>query len=75
VPAGLLRPGRYIVTPMVIQARHFRIDRYEAGRFSFEVSGVGYHFETTRWGVITPLLAWSTAPAAEVAPAVLESSE
>jgi len=60
IPGGLLRPGSYLLTPMVIEVRHSHIERMEAGRLVMEVSDVGFHLESTRWGVVTPLLPWHT---------------
>jgi lipopolysaccharide transport system ATP-binding protein len=59
IPGYLLRPGVYWVAPMVETMRHSRREKLETGSLSFEVSDIGFEFEKTRWGVVTPLLTWN----------------
>jgi lipopolysaccharide transport system ATP-binding protein len=59
IPGYLLRPGVYWVASMVETMRHSRREKLETGNLSFEVSDIGFEFEKTRWGVVTPLLQWN----------------
>jgi lipopolysaccharide transport system ATP-binding protein len=59
IPGHLLRPGVYWVAPMIETMRHSRREKLETGSLSFEVSDIGFEFEKTRWGIVTPLLKWS----------------
>lgn len=59
IPPYFLRPGPYTIIPMVETMRHSARDRLESGILGFEVSDVGFEFEKTRWGIVTPLLQWN----------------
>jgi len=57
VPAGLLRPGRYFVTAGVLNRNVEAVDLQE-NLIAFDVSRIGFSFDSGRAGVLTPVLDW-----------------
>jgi lipopolysaccharide transport system ATP-binding protein len=58
MPGVLLKPGRYFLTIFAHNSTKVLETHNEV--VAFDVSSVGYHFNTGRAGVITPLLNWKT---------------
>ncbi len=56
IPPHLLRPGRYLLS--VGPGVNVKVLTYHEHILSFDVSEVGYHFNSDRSGVLTPLLNW-----------------
>jgi lipopolysaccharide transport system ATP-binding protein len=57
VPAGLVRPGRYSVT-VVAHVPKVKMVESWSHLLTFDISQVGYGFESDRSGAITPMLEW-----------------
>lgn len=57
VPAGLVRPGRYSVTVVAHVPNVEVVDSWHH-LLTFDVSQVGFRFESDRAGSITPVLEW-----------------
>jgi lipopolysaccharide transport system ATP-binding protein len=64
VPGMLLRPGLYSVT-LAAYIPNLQIIEYHEGVFAFEISAIGYPFNDTRWGAITPRFEWQSIPLKE----------
>jgi lipopolysaccharide transport system ATP-binding protein len=58
VSAPLLKPGRYHLTLVAFIDRVKLIARHE-GVLTFDVSEVGYHLNTGRYGVVAPVFPWT----------------
>jgi hypothetical protein len=59
IPACFLRPGRYVAVPMIETMKHSKRDKLEQASFGFEVTHIGFDFELTRPGAVTPCLHWN----------------
>lgn len=57
IPAGLLRPGRYLLS-VGAHISNVKLFDYHENVLAFDVSEMGYPLNPDRIGIITPLLAW-----------------
>ena len=65
IPARLLRPGLYTAFVLLERIVVRTVEYRETAQVSFRVTAVGWNFESTRRGLITPVLKWSISSCAK----------